>query len=82
MAEEVKKITLQQKQCLIDFMDINYKFLFGKFSNVKGKASKEQKWKELCESLNMLGPPKKGVDKWKKVRYNCFKCRLLFFSMN
>lgn len=65
MSENHKKLNIQQKESLVDFMQINYGFLFGKFSGVEGKSSKDEKWQEITEILNALGPGK-NVEKWKK----------------
>lgn len=65
--DTVKKITSNQKQCLVDFMEENYILLFGKFSGAKGKEIKTAKWNEITTKLNALGPPKRSAEKWKKV---------------
>lgn len=59
------KITPNQKETLLKFMEENYNRLYGKFSvNIH---SKKKKWNDISEELNKLGPPKKDVDKWEKV---------------
>lgn len=69
MSESVKKVNSRQKEALVDFMTVNYTYLFGKFGSSEGKASKGDKWKDLVENLNDLGPPKKDIEKWKKVSF-------------
>lgn len=64
----MSKVNIKQKQALVDFMEVNYKFLFGKFGSSDGKSSKEEKWKEIADELNRLGPPQKDIEKWKKVK--------------
>lgn len=56
----------QQKTAIINFMESNYKNLYGKHSSLKGPASKEKKWKELVENLNLLGPPSKNKALWQR----------------
>lgn len=62
-----KKATKQQKDALVDFMEINYIFLFGKYSNNHGSASKEKKWQELTKQLNSLTGPNKTAELWKRT---------------
>lgn len=71
-----KRINEKQKEFLVDFMEKNYKFLFGKFATGSGKGSKDEKWVSLSSELNALGPPNKDVSGWKKV-YRIHK----FFSI-
>lgn len=66
MAEK-KKVSMKQKVALVDFMAVNYNFLFGKFGTAEGKTSKDERWKSIVDELNRLGPPHKDVDKWRKV---------------
>lgn len=70
MAEIGKRVNIQQKGALVDFMAQNEVFLFGKFNTTKGTGAKSAKWNEIVEVLNSLGPPSKGVEKWKKVSFN------------
>lgn len=63
-----KRINEKQKEYLVEFMDSNHEFLFGKFSSNCGKAAKDEKWTFLCDELNKLGPPQKETAVWKKVR--------------
>lgn len=63
-----KRINEKQKEYLVEFMDKNYTFLFGKFSSSCGKTAKDEKWLFLCDELNKLGPPLKETALWKKVR--------------
>lgn len=62
-----KKVTNQQKQAIVDFMQENYAVLMGKFTGMEGRLKKNQKWKEFGDVLNKLGPPTKELDKWKKT---------------
>lgn len=63
-----KKINEKQKEILVEFMNSNYAFLFGKFANSCGKKSKDDKWNDLTTKLNEMGPPSKDTTLWKKVR--------------
>lgn len=56
----------QQKSAIINFMDVNYKHLYGKHSGLRGPATKEKKWTELVEQLNLLGPPSKNLLSWQR----------------
>lgn len=56
----------QQKSEIISFMDGNYKHLYGKHSSLKGPVTKEKKWNQLVEKLNLLGPPCKNVLSWQR----------------
>lgn len=62
-----KNITHVQKEMLIDFMVTNHNELFGKFAHLRGKQWKDAKWLEIVTTLNLLGPPNKTTDQWKKV---------------
>lgn len=64
---ENKKVTLQQKQAIVDFMQENFGFLMGKFPSADGRLKKSLKWQEFGDVLNKLGPPTKEVAKWKKT---------------
>lgn len=64
---EAKKVTLLQKQAIVDFMQENYSFLMGQFSGLNTKIKKNQKWQEFADVLNKLGPPTKDLIKWKKT---------------
>lgn len=64
---ENKKVTQQQKAAIVDFMQQNYSFLMGKFTNLEGRNRKNQKWEEFSDTLNQLGPPIKDLAKWKKT---------------
>lgn len=66
-----KKINSRQKEYLLDFMECNYKLLYGKFHNDHGDETKNRIWCSLSAELNRLGPPQKDATKWKKV-YKCF----------
>lgn len=66
-SSENRKVTLQQKQAIVDFMQENYSFLMGKFSGMEGRMKKNLKWKEFGDVLNKLGPPMKDLAKWKKT---------------
>ncbi|XP_055306870.1 uncharacterized protein LOC129571132 [Sitodiplosis mosellana] len=66
MSSENKKITMQQKVAMVDFMQENYSFLMGQFSSMEGRMKKNLKWKEFADVLNKLGPPTKDLAKWKK----------------
>lgn len=66
MGDNSKKLNTEQKNTLVDFMQVNYVLLFGKFGNSDGKVLKEKKWQEIVDELNKLGP-QKDVDKWKKT---------------
>lgn len=63
---ENKKVTAEQKQIIIDYMQENHIYLVGKFGGVEGRVNKDEKWKEITNILNALGPPKKDAAKWKK----------------
>lgn len=68
MSEEIsqnKRITLQQKEQIANFMQENHSFLMGKFGSVEGRMSKDRKWKEITDHLNKIGP-QKDLNKWKK----------------
>lgn len=67
MNENQKKLNNQQKDSLVYFMQENYRLLYGKFGNSEGKSSKEDKWQEITEVLNALGPEKSC----KKNKLNC-----------
>lgn len=62
------KVSQRQKEALIDFMGANFSVLFGKFSSSSGKIVKDKKWNEITNQLNLLGPPTKDIEKWKRVR--------------
>lgn len=62
-----KNIQVTQKELMVDYMQQNYKFLFGKFASSQGKHNKDVKWNQLCVSLNAAGPPTKTMEKWKSV---------------
>lgn len=64
---ENKKVTPQQKQAIVDFMQENYTFLVGKFSGMEGRLKKSLKWQEFGDVLNKIRPPTKNVAKWKKT---------------
>lgn len=64
---ENKKVTLQQKQAIVDFMQENYGFLMGQFPSADGRMKKNLKWQEFSDVLNKLGPPTKDIGKWKKT---------------
>lgn len=69
----MSKITIDQKQLLVEFIEENFKFLCGKFSSSQGKNAKEKKWQEITVELNKIGPPTKEIEKWKKVKtYSIF----------
>lgn len=61
-----RKITANQKQIMLDYMQENHTRLVGKFNNLEGRINKDSKWKEMCEILNSFGPPVKDAIKWKK----------------
>lgn len=61
------KYNLKQKTELVAFMEVNYKFLFGKVGSLQ---TKKEKWNILATTLNALGPTKKDADKWKKVSFS------------
>lgn len=67
---ENKKVTQQQKAAIVDFMQQNYSFLMGKFTNLEGRNRKNQKWEEFGDTLNQLGPPTKDLAKWKKTWFD------------
>lgn len=52
---------------MIDFMSINYDILYGKHQSSKGPHLKKNKWIELSEICNQLGPPHKDVNGWQRV---------------
>lgn len=70
----MSKITIKQKEVLVNYMEDNYRFLYGKFANNQGKKFKDDKWNELNILLNDAGPPKKNVEKWKRVNSMCVFC--------
>lgn len=69
------KVNSKQIEAMVDFMEINYRKLFGKFGNFQGRKEKSQLWNELAIALNALGPRKEAT-KWKDVR-----CLFLFFRV-
>lgn len=70
-----KKITANQKQILVDYMQKNFTGLVGKFGNLEGRINKDNKWKEICDTLNSFGPPVKDAIKWKKC-WTDMKCEV------
>lgn len=61
-----------QKEAYLNFMEINYIKLYGRHGALKGPQLKAKLWKQLSESLNLLGP-QKNVDGWKLVLINLLK---------
>lgn len=70
MSEDNKKVTKEQKQAMVDFMQKNYLSVMGKFESLEGKINKEGKWKEMMNLLNEMGPPTKDILKWKKCWFD------------
>lgn len=56
-----------QKSQLIDFIEENYEYLFGKHPSMMGAHSKQAKWAEITAILNGLGPAIRTAAQWKKV---------------
>lgn len=67
MNENTKKVNYQQKESIVDYMQTNYSILHGRFTSAQGKLAKDNKWNELMELLNNLGPPIKKTEQWKKT---------------
>lgn len=57
-----------QKIAIIDFMGENYAILFGKHQSIRGPNLKQNKWIELAQICNELGPPIKDIKGWQRVR--------------
>lgn len=61
---KMSKITKEQKEILLEFMEVNYAQVMGKFASQTGKANKADKWNDLTILLNQIGPPFKSWEQW------------------
>lgn len=60
------RISNEQREELIDAISANYILATGRFVDCDGKSKKEDFWRNLTESLNLLGNLKSKTE-WQKV---------------
>ncbi|TMW42649.1 hypothetical protein DOY81_012272, partial [Sarcophaga bullata] len=65
--KSLKKTTYVQFQKLVDLMEENPQLATCCPSFVNSKATVEQTWDTIAESLNALGPPTRSGYEWKRV---------------
>lgn len=75
----MEKITLKQKQIMIEFIS-SHRNAFS--ANCKNRFQKEMKWNDLTDTLNKNGPPTKQVEKWKQVSLWCKILRILVINIS
>lgn len=62
------KISVEQREMMVAFMESNDKFVEGKFSASFTQDMHSELWKDLAAQLNSLGSgATKNVMQWKKV---------------
>ncbi|XP_075144589.1 uncharacterized protein LOC142219525 [Haematobia irritans] len=65
--KSVKKSTIEQLKALVQHMEENPEFARGIPVFGASKNSSEDEWKNLCQTLNSLGPPIRTLLEWKKT---------------
>lgn len=58
-----------QKKFLVELITSNYQYLFGRHPTISGQQTKKNKWSEISDALNLMGPLRKNPDDGKKVMF-------------
>jgi Myb/SANT-like DNA-binding domain len=61
-------ITDRQKDCLIGFLELNFKLVSGKLDNTHTILDQNRLWQSIADKFNAMGGAIKTAEKWKRVR--------------
>lgn len=61
------RVSLNQKKILVDHVFDNFYVLLGTFQSSSGNKYKTNKWNEIANVLNQIGPSTKSGAEWKKT---------------
>ncbi|XP_003424785.2 uncharacterized protein LOC100678775 [Nasonia vitripennis] len=62
----ISKVTNDQKECLLSYMEDHSGFAAHKFMGLDGTAQRHEQWNKLKVMLDRLGP-EKSIESWSKL---------------